>query len=457
MGAAEDYLDRRMPDLHRELFEFLAIPSISTEPRHAADVRAAAEWMQRRMERAGLRASVEDTDGHPVVLGRNAVPVDGAPTLLVYGHYDVQPAEPLDEWHSPPFEASVRDGILYARGAADDKTQILLQVAAAEAAIATSGLPINLILLFEGEEEVGSPSLVPLLQNRKDELRSDYAMIADSMMFGPRRPSLIFGMRGIAYFEIETRIGAHDLHSGQYGGAVPNAGNALAGILASLHHPDGRIALDAFYDDVADTDPSLRAEWAGLGFDEDAFRKGAGGAALAGEPGFTTPERIWTRPALDVNGILCGYTGPGKKTVLPCRAVAKLSFRLVPDQDPARVAELLEGHVRRVAPRDVDVDVRFLQANRPWREDPECPLFRAAASAQETVWGVPPVRVAHGGTLPIAPEISDALGAPVMTMGFALPGANMHAPNEWIPLDHFELGARTMLRFYETLRDAGTR
>jgi acetylornithine deacetylase/succinyl-diaminopimelate desuccinylase-like protein len=345
----------------------------------------------------------------------------------------------------------VRDGLLFARGAADDKTQILLQVAAAEAAIASTGLPLNLILLFEGEEEVGSPSLVPLLHSRRAELRADYVMIADSMMFAPRRPSLIFGMRGIACFEIETRTAAHDLHSGQYGGAVPNAGNALARILASLHHPDGRIALDAFYDDVAETAPSLRDEWRELGFDEEAYRKGAGGAVLSGEPGFSTTERLWTRPALDVNGILCGYTGAGKKTVLPCTALAKLSFRLVPDQDPERVAARLDAHLRRVTPKGVEVALRYLQGSRPWRENPGTPLFHAAATALEAVWGVPPVRVAHGGTLPIAPEIRDALGAPVMTMGFALPGANMHAPNEWIPLDHFERGARTMLRLYREL------
>ena len=446
------FLAQRLERWHGELFELIRIPSISTDPAHARDVRAAADWLAERMRTAGLTAVVEPTAGHPVVLGRSA-PLEAAPTLLVYGHYDVQPAGPLEAWHSPPFDPRIRDGRLYARGAADDKTQILLQIAAAEAAIATGGLPLNLVLLFEGEEEVGSPSLAPLLHEKRGEITADYALIADSMMFAPGRPSLIFAMRGIAYFEIEVRTSAHDLHSGQYGGAVPNAANVLAGLLATLHGPGGRIAIDGFYDDVADVPEPQREEWRQLGFDEAAWRTGAGDAALYGETGFTTSERVWIRPALDVNGLLSGYVGPGKKTVLPCTALAKLSFRLVPDQDPERVASLLEAHVRRVAPPGVDVTLRNLQGNRPWRESPEDPLFRAGAAALESVFGVAPVRVAHGGTMPIAPALHDMLGAPVMTMGFALPGANMHGPDEWFPIDHFERGARTMLRLYHALAE----
>jgi acetylornithine deacetylase/succinyl-diaminopimelate desuccinylase-like protein len=317
---------------------------------------------------------------------------------------------------------------------------------------------VNLVLLFEGEEEIGSPSLVPWVRERAGELAADYVLIADSMMFGPGRPSLIFGMRGIAYFEVEAAIGSTDLHSGQYGGAVPNPANALAAVIASMHDAEGRVAIDGFYDEVVPPPESIRSEWRSLGFDDAAFRETAGGAALAGEPGYSTPERLWIRPALDVNGLMGGYTGPGKKTVLPARAVAKLSTRLVPEQDPERIEEGVRRHVERVASqlavaRGVGFEVRALQHNRPWRDDPDAPLFRAAGEALEAVFGTPPVRVAHGGTLPIAPELRDVLGAPVAVMGFALPGANMHAPNEWFPLQHLEKGVRTVTRLYERLAE----
>lgn len=345
----------------------------------------------------------------------------------------------------------MREGRIWGRGAADDKSQVFLQVAAAEAALATGRLPVNLILLFEGEEEIGSPSLVPWVRDHAAALAADHALIADSMMLAPGRPSLIFGMRGIAYFEIEARIGTTDLHSGQYGGAVPNPALALARVLASLKDMEGRVALEGFYDDVVLPSEAVREEWRRLQFDEETYRRTAGGAALVGEPGYSTPERLWARPALDVNGLVAGYTGPGKKTVLPARALAKLSARLVPEQDPARIGQLLRRHVERFAPAGVAMEVRTLQENRPWRDDPEAPLFRAAARALRDVFGTDPARVAGGGTLPIAPELRDLLGAPVAVMGFALPGANMHAPNEWFPLEHLEQGMRTMVRLYDEL------
>ncbi|NIP80198.1 MAG: dipeptidase [Gemmatimonadetes bacterium] len=446
-----DPVDARLPDLTEELLDFLRIPSISTDPAHADAVAAAGRWLVDRMRRAGLTASLETTAGHPIALGRHdAGP--GAPTVLVYGHYDVQPPEPLEPWSSPPFEPEVRDGRIWGRGAADDKAQVLVQVAAAEVALTTSGLPVSLVLLFEGEEEVGSPSLGPWLSDHADALAADHVLIADSMMFAPGRPSLIFGMRGIAYFEIEASIGSTDLHSGQYGGAVPNPANALAAVIASMHR-EGRVAVDGFYDDVVMPPASLLEEWRTLGFDEEAFQASAGGARPAGEPGFATPERLWVRPSLDVNGLVSGYTGPGKKTVLPARALAKLSARLVPEQDPVRIEAVLRDHVARMAPAGVAFEVRSLQHNRPWRDDPDAPLFRAAAAALESGFGAAPVRVAHGGTLPIAPELRDVLGAPVAVMGFALPGANMHAPNEWFPVAHLERGIRTMTRLYHELAE----
>lgn len=444
------WITRNLPRLHEELFEMLRMRSVSTAPERAADVRSTADWLADRCRRAGLEATLEETEGHPLVVARHHAG-DDRPTLLVYGHYDVQPAEPLEEWTSPPWEPTVRDGRLYARGAADDKSQVFLQVAAAEAALATGTLPVNLLLVFEGEEEVGSVHLVPFVKAHREELAADHVLIADSMMFAPGRPSLIFGMRGIAYFEIMARIGSHDLHSGQYGGAVANPANAMARVLASLHAPDGRVAVRGFYDDVAETPPELREEWRGLGYDEEAYRRSAGGAALVGEPGYTTAERLWIRPTLDVNGLLSGYTGPGKKTVLPATAMAKLSCRLVPDQDPARIGRLLREHIERVTPEGVALEVRQLQGNRPWRDDPSAPLYEAARRALRHVFRVEPVRVAHGGSLPIAREFADILGAHVAVMGFADPMANMHAPDESFPLEHVEKGMRTMVRLYREL------
>jgi acetylornithine deacetylase/succinyl-diaminopimelate desuccinylase-like protein len=456
MAASDDWVTERSGAWTEELFELLRIPSISTTAEHAGAVAEAAAWLAGRMERAGLAASVERTAGHPVVLGRHDAGPD-APTLLIYGHYDVQPPDPVAAWSSPPFEPEVRDGRIWARGAADDKSQIFLQIAAAEAALSTTGLPVNLVLLFEGEEEIGSPSLAPWMREHAEELAADQVLIADSMMFAPGRPSLIFGMRGLVYLEIEATIGSTDLHSGQFGGAVPNPADALAAVIASLHDATGRVAVDGFYDGVATPPPVVLEEWRTLGFDEAAFRATAGGAMLTGEPGYSTPERLWVRPAMDVNGLVAGYTGEGKKTVLPASALAKLSARLVPEQDPHEVEERVRAHVERVTAgpiaRGVRIEIRALQHNRPWRSDPEAPLFRAAAGALEEVYEVPAVRVAHGGTLPIAPELRDVLGASVAAMGFALPGANMHAPDEWFPLDHLATGARTMTRLYQRLAD----
>ncbi|MDH5591126.1 MAG: M20/M25/M40 family metallo-hydrolase, partial [Gemmatimonadota bacterium] len=291
-----EYIADHQSRFQADFFELLRIPSISTDPEHAGSVRAAAEWLRGRMAAAGLRASVEETEGHPLVLGRYDAGPE-APTLLVYAHYDVQPPDPLDAWSSPPFEPTVRDGMVVARGAADDKAQAIIQMGAAEAALATGGLPVNLILLFEGEEEVGSPSLVPYLREHADHLRADHVIIGDSMMFAPGRPSLIFGMRGLAYFEVEIRTGGWDLHSGQYGGAVPNPAHVLAEVIASFHDREGRVAVAGFYDAVAEVPDAWREGWRHLGFDDEAYRRTAGGAPLFGEPGYATHERLWIRPA----------------------------------------------------------------------------------------------------------------------------------------------------------------
>lgn len=435
-----------------ELSDFLRIPSISARSDHDGHTRLAAVWVRDALAAAGLDAEIMETPGHPVVLGewRDAGP--DAPTVLVYGHYDVQPPDPLDEWTSPPFQPDVREGRLFARGAADDKGQLFLHIKALEAMLAGGkGLPVNVVVLAEGEEEVGSPNLVPFVEAHADRLRCDVVVISDSAMFAPGLPSLLFSLRGLAYLEIRVQGARSDLHSGAYGGAVPNPAAALARILASLHDEDGRVAIPGFYDEVVEWDRDTVEGIRSLPFSDEAFREGVGAPALSGEAGYTTLERLWIRPTCEVNGLLSGYTGEGAKTVLPARAMAKVSFRLVPDQDPGRVAHLLREHVARVAPREVQVEVVELHGGRPWRGTLSGPVVDAARRALQEGFGVDPVSVGEGGTIPIVGEFERILGAPVLLLGFALPGANMHAPDEWFPVEHLERGPLTLIRLMEEL------
>lgn len=451
MSDPRRYLDRHLDRFRDELFEFLRIPSVSTRAEHEDDVRTAAGWLASRIRDAGLEAEVVETAGHPVVLGEWREAGPDAPTLLVYGHYDVQPPDPLEEWTSPPFEPTVRDGRIYARGAADDKGQVYAHVKALEAWLQGGGdpLPVNVVVLVEGEEEVGSPNLLPFVDDRAGRLTCDGIVISDSTMFAPGRPSLLVSLRGLAYFELRVSGPATDLHSGSYGGAVANPAGALARILASLRDEDGRIAIRGFYDDVAEPEEALREAVAALPFDDERYRRELGVPALAGEAGRSTLERLWTRPSCDVNGLLSGYTGQGAKTVLPARATGKVSFRLVPDQEPGRIAELFREHVRRHAPEGVEVEVVELHGGRPWRGDPGHPLTAAGLRALERAFGAPAVLTGEGGTIPIVPEFEERLGAPCLLMGFALPGANMHAPDEWLPAESFRRGIEAACLLYE--------
>ncbi|MBX6363616.1 MAG: dipeptidase [Gemmatimonadetes bacterium] len=434
------YIDENLPRFREELFEFLGIPSVSARSERKADVRRAAAWLADRMRAAGLDAAIEETAGHPVVLGewRGAGP--DAPTVLIYGHYDVQPAEPLELWTSPPFEPTIRDGRIYARGAVDDKGQLFLHVKAIEAHMRTTGrLPVNVVVVAEGEEEVGSENLVPFLEANAARLRADAIVVSDSSMVAPGVPTIGASLRGISYFQIDVRGPAQDLHSGSYGGAVMNPATALARITASFHDADGRIQIPGFYDDVRPPE-EMREQIARVPFSEEAFREETGSPALFGEKGFGTLERLWVRPTCEVNGLLSGYTGEGSKTVLPSTAMAKVSCRLVPDQDPARIAELFIAHVRRVAPPGVVVDVRELHSGKPWRARLEGPLHEAGARALEHAFGRAPVLAGEGGSIPIVSDFERVLGAPVLLMGFGLPGENAHAPDEWMSLENFEKG-----------------
>ena len=425
---------------------------MSADSAHDRDTRRAAEWLQARMVEAGLAAEVLETAGHPVVLGKWLNAGHDAPTILVYGHYDVQPSVPDELWTSPAFEPEIRDGRIYARGSADDKGQLFLHVKAIEAHLKTTGtLPVNVILLAEGEEEVGSPNLLPFVKEHAEALSCDAVVISDSAMFAPGLPSLLFSLRGLAYFEVRVEGPTSDLHSGAYGGAVANPANALARIISSLHDEQGRIAIEGFYDDVVEWDAETREGIASLPFDAEAFRDSVGAEALTGEKGFSTLERLWVRPTCDVNGLASGYQGEGAKTVLPSYAMAKVSFRLVPDQNPDRVGDLLRAHVAAHTPAGVRCRVDELQGGRAWRGRTEGKLFEAASAALQKSFGAKPVFTGEGGSIPIVVEFEEVLGAPALLIGFALPGCNMHAPDEWLSIENFENGVRAISYLFDEL------
>jgi acetylornithine deacetylase/succinyl-diaminopimelate desuccinylase-like protein len=455
MSEALAFATREKSRFKNELFDFLRIPSVSAKSEHDRDTRAAAAWLAERMKAAGLKVEVLETPKHPVVLGewRNAGP--GAPTVLVYGHYDVQPPEPLEEWSSPPFEPVVRDGNVFARGSADDKGQLYMHVKAIEASLANGGkLPINVVVLAEGEEEIGSPSLVPFVEQHKDRLAADVVVISDSNMFEKGLPSLLFSLRGLAYFELRARAAKTDLHSGGYGGAVPNPATALARVIASFHDKDGRIAIAGFYDDVVKWDAKTRKQIKSLPFDEEIFREGVGATRLTGEKGWTVLERLWIRPTCEVNGLLAGYTGEGAKTVLPAKAMAKVSFRLVPDQKPERVKLLLQSHLEKVAPPGVDIELIEHHGGLPWKAEVGGRWLEAASTALEEAFGTRPVLAGEGGSIPIVVEFERILGASALLIGYALPGNNAHAPDEWFPLENYEKGISSLIRLYQELGKA---
>ena len=441
-----------------ELFDLLRIPSVSARSEHKADTARAAEWVADSLRKIGFRATVHSTNGHPIVVGEWRKAAAGAPTVLIYGHYDVQPAEPLELWESPPFEPTVRDGRIYARGSVDDKGQLFLHVKALEAHLASRGaLPLNVIVLAEGEEEVGSEHLASFIESHTELLTCDAVVISDSAMFAPGLPSILSSLRGLAYFQIDVQGPATDLHSGSYGGAVMNPAMALARILATMHDANGggHVAIPGFYDAVRDWGDAARKQIRSLPFDEEHFRAETGAPALAGEKGYSTLERLWMRPTCEVNGLLSGYTGEGAKTVLPATAMAKVSCRLVPDQMPDEIERLMRSHVERVAPPGVTVTVRHLHGGAPWRADLNGPLFEAARRALATAFAREPVITGEGGSIPVVGDFQRILKAPVLLVGFGLPGENAHAPNEWMAEENFEKGMRAMAALWDEMARAG--
>ena len=435
-----------------ELSEFLRIPSVSTDREHNSDVRDAAAWLVRHLTRAGAtEVEIWETPGHPVVYGawRGA---EGAPTLLVYGHYDVQPADPIAEWTSPPFEPLVRGNKIVGRGAADDKGQLYVHIKALQAWLETHGrCPVNIVYLIEGEEEVGSPNVDTVVRERLEQLSCDAVIVSDTTMFAPGLPTLCNGLRGLAYLQIDLRGPNRDLHSGMFGGAVINPAETLARMLAACRDEHGRVTIPGFYDDVAEVPADERADWADLPFDNDAYVSGLEVDALLNTGEFSILESLWSRPSFDINGLLSGFTGEGSKTVLPATAMAKVSMRLVANQDPDKIANAFEAYMRAIAPPGVRMQITREHGGKPWSTPREHPILSAAARALERGFGAEAVFVREGGSIPLISTLEELFQAPTVMMGLGLPDENAHGPDENLDLDNFFSGIISSAYFFEEL------
>jgi acetylornithine deacetylase/succinyl-diaminopimelate desuccinylase-like protein len=437
-----------------ELKSLLRIPSISTLPEHAADVRFAAESLAREMERIGLEhVKVIPTDGHPLVYG-DWLHASGKPTCLAYGHYDVQPPDPLEEWLSPPFDPTERNGNLYARGAVDDKGQMFMHLKAIEALFQASAgsLPINVRVILEGEEEVGGEGIARFVREHPDQLKADFALVSDTEMFAPGLPTLCVGLRGMIYTELEA-IGARtDLHSGIYGGAAPNPFIALAQIIAALKDAQGHILIPGFYDKVAPPSTDELKAWKRLPLDEEHYRTSEiGSRELTGELGFSVLERTWARPTMDVHGMPGGFTGAGAKTVIPAKATAKISFRLVPDMNPQEAFAQYKNYVESLVPRGIELRVRLIHSGEPIVVRTDNPYILAATGALRQVFGKETVFIRSGGSIPIVGDFERHLKIPTVMMGFGLPDDNLHAPNEKFQIANFHHGIESIILFFEEL------
>jgi acetylornithine deacetylase/succinyl-diaminopimelate desuccinylase-like protein len=457
LDAALARIDADIHDSLDRLFAFLAIPSVSTDPAYATECQRAAEWLASDLRSIGFEAGTRPTPGHPMVVAHYRGAGDGAPHVLFYGHYDVQPVDPLPLWETPPFQPSIRtmpDGSkrILGRGSADDKGQLMTFVEACRAMIATSGrLPVNVTILSEGEEESGSPSLVPFLEANADELRADVALVCDTNMWNAATPAIVTMLRGLVGEEVVVECATHDLHSGMYGGAARNPIRVLARILAALHDDDGRVAIPGFYDGVSEIPDALRRNWDGLGFDPAAFLGAAGLSIPAGETGRTVLESIWARPTCEVNGIDGGYTGEGFKTVLPARARAKVSFRLVGDQDPDRIREAFRAFVRERLPADAKVSFHPHGGSPAIRLNVDHPSLARGAAALAAEWGTETAVIGSGGSIPVVGHFKTILGLDSLMVGFGLADDRIHSPNEKYELTSFHKGARSWARIIAAL------
>lgn len=455
-NSCDTYLSANKQRFQDELFELLRIPSVSTLPEHASDLCRAAEFVASKLRVAGLEnVEVIPTDKHPLIYG-DWLHASGAPTVLCYGHYDVQPAEPLEEWKSPPFEPTIRDGSVYARGAADDKGQLYIHIKAVEALHAVRGdLPLNIKFLIEGEEEVGGESISAYLAANREKLEADAALISDTSMYAPGLPSLDIGLRGMIYQEWEASGPAQDLHSGMYGGAAPNAVFGLVELLAKCKSADGVCQIPGFYDDVEPPAREEKESWERLPFSEpDYLENEVGSSRLTGEPGYSVMERTWARPTFEVHGIGGGFTGPGAKTVIPAKAYAKVSMRLVPNQDPQKLLEAIERFVADNTPAGIRVRIRQMYASPASMVSPDNPFIQKAAAALTETFGAQTVFTRCGGSIPIVGEFLEELGIPSVLMGFGLPDDSLHGPNEKFLLENFQMGIRAVVSFFESLAPA---
>jgi acetylornithine deacetylase/succinyl-diaminopimelate desuccinylase-like protein len=456
MSQVSAYIDSNKEKFKDELFELLRIPSVSTDSSHKDDVREAASFLKNQLDGFELdRTEVFETDGNPIVYGE-LITDETKPTVLVYGHYDVQPPDPLDLWETEPFEPTVRDGDIYARGASDDKGQSFTHLKALEAyRKSDTDFPVNIKFILEGEEEIGSPHLVPFIKEHKDLLECDMVLISDTSMFAKDTPSITYGLRGLAYMEMEVTGPNRDLHSGVYGGAVENPANALCEIIAKLKDEDGVIQIDGFYDDVNPLSDEDREAYQKLPFDKEEYKNNLGLKNLNGEKGYSTLERATARPTLDVNGLWSGYQGEGAKTVLPSKAGAKVSMRLVPDQDPKKIAHLFKKHVESLAPDTVSIEVTEHHGGHPAETDLSFYGLNAAAKAFEEVYGKEPLFSREGGSIPIVADFEKVLGAQSILMGFGLNSDAIHSPNEKFALKDFYRGIQTSATFFKLLPEYG--
>ena len=448
-------IDARRQDSLKGLMDLLRIPSVSTKPEHGPDMVRCADSLAGTLRGFGLTADVRPTGGHPAVLARNEHK-PGRPTVLFYGHYDVQPPEPLDLWTTPAFEPTVRDDgtghqAVYARGAVDDKGQVWCHVEAVRAWQQHGGLPVNLVMLVEGEEEIGSDHLAAFVKQYKDELKADVAVISDTNQFARGVPAITYGLRGLVYCEVFLTGPSHDLHSGMFGGAVPNPANVLCELLATLHTPDGRVNIPGFYDGVRELEQPERSAWAKLPFDEKQSLREIGLTEPVGEKGYNTLERRWARPTCDVNGLTSGYQGHGAKTIIPSKASAKVSMRLVPEQDPVKVVEAFERTMRERCPKSVKVEFARHGLAGAVRVPPDSPAMRLAAEAVEAGFGNKPTLIREGGSIPVVALIKSVLGIDTLLVGFGLPDDRVHSPDEKFDLDALHRGTRTAAVLYETL------
>lgn len=452
LTAALQYAQENRSRFLDELKQFISIPSISTDPAARPDMQRAAEWAAAQLRSLGMKnVAIYPTTGHPVVYGESLEAGPNQPTALIYGHYDVQPAEPLELWHSAPFEATERGENLYGRGASDMKGQVVASLKALEAIVRTGELPINIKMIIEGEEEIGSPSLEPFLNAHRERLACDFAVNPDTGMLGEDIPTITYGLRGLAYFEIRLSGANHDLHSGLYGGVIHNPAQVLCELVAGMHDAQGRITLPGFYDKVRPLDPEERAEFARLPVTEASFLEQTGAPALYGEAGYTPAEQVGARPTLEVNGLLSGFTGEGSKTVLPARAMVKISMRLVPDQDPDDVEKQLRSYLEQHAPPTVRWEMVKMAGGPASVTNRHLPAVDALGKALEATWGKRPVFRREGGSVPVVAQMQNILGIESVLTGFGLPDDNLHAPNEKMHLPTFYRGIEAMIRFIANL------